>query len=575
MTQASDRSAQRIQELDALLLQPGPLQAQIDMRVELAWETRMRQPERAAALGRQAVELSRSGEFKAAQYAPGVAGGLICQAFVDTYAGDLGAAIGKCQQALGLLDTASASAGRFRAYYTLGWAYFFLGDFPAALDNSLLALNLSHDRKDRLEEAWALDIIAACQGTFQDFDHSLPNFEAAMRIFTQFDDCDGQVRVGNNTGYALFVKRDHDRALETTRRALELARQVGLFMDFYNGCCTAAQILIDVDRLDEAEYYLREAVAGLQEDHWGIAHVSVLQEWSRLNLRRNEMLQAEDYLLRAVGLAKRLGRLDEQAACHRSLSVIYERQGQLDRALLQYKIFHELNEKVIGDQAARRLAVLQTKYEVETARRESELYRLRARELEQEIDDQKRAHDILEREAMLDPLTSLSNRRVFERILEQEILQARQNGQWLSLIMLDIDLFKAYNDTYGHVQGDECLQRVAMALAGGITRRDDLLVRYGGEEFICVLPATDMQGAQLVAERFRMSVVDMAIPHRASSVADHVTVSIGVISIRCSSGCQARDLIEQVDARLYAAKAAGRNRVHSEVISPDRGGSAS
>jgi diguanylate cyclase (GGDEF)-like protein len=138
---------------------------------------------------------------------------------------------------------------------------------------------------------------------------------------------------------------------------------------------------------------------------------------------------------------------------------------------------------------------------------------------------------------------------------------ARRNQQPLSLIMFDIDFFKQYNDCYGHIQGDDCLKRVAQALKSGAARPRDFLARYGGEEFALVLPETDERGAESVALRCRDALAAEEIVHETSPVAKVVTVSIGVGSLVPPLDGQPVQFIEEVDKRLYRAKLGGRNRL--------------
>jgi diguanylate cyclase (GGDEF)-like protein len=127
--------------------------------------------------------------------------------------------------------------------------------------------------------------------------------------------------------------------------------------------------------------------------------------------------------------------------------------------------------------------------------------------------------------------------------------------------MIDVDYFKYYNDSYGHQGGDECLRRVAAAMSSVVMRSSDAVARYGGEEFVILLPATDPEGACLVAERIRAAVEKLAMPHAKSEVADHVTVSIGVASIIVTTEGLPTQLIGFADEALYRAKHEGRNRV--------------
>ncbi len=170
------------------------------------------------------------------------------------------------------------------------------------------------------------------------------------------------------------------------------------------------------------------------------------------------------------------------------------------------------------------------------------------------------ANGRLEQLAARDGLTGVANRRVFEEHLQREWLRAQREGTELSLLMLDVDFFKAYNDALGHQQGDDCLRKVAAVAADHAARPGDLAARYGGEEFAVVLPATGAAGAQAVAEEIRTSLAALAVPHPASSVSPRVTISIGIATRRPGRGEEAGSLVSAADAALYRAKHEGRDR---------------
>ena len=160
-----------------------------------------------------------------------------------------------------------------------------------------------------------------------------------------------------------------------------------------------------------------------------------------------------------------------------------------------------------------------------------------------------------------DGLTKISNRRHFDAMLAYERNRHIRSGATLSLIMLDIDFFKSFNDTYGHVKGDECLQAVAQTVAQCLNRPTDLAARYGGEEFVCLLPDTDILGALNLAESIRRAVMQCAIPHAGSQVASVVTVSIGLVSCVCHDSILPEQIVQRADEQLYLAKNEGRNCV--------------
>lgn len=176
--------------------------------------------------------------------------------------------------------------------------------------------------------------------------------------------------------------------------------------------------------------------------------------------------------------------------------------------------------------------------------------------------------DLLRDRVYLDGLTGVHNRRYFNERSATEWGRTKRNNSALSVVMLDVDHFKKFNDHYGHQSGDDCLCQIATALQAGLNRSADLLARYGGEEFVCLLPETDLAGALDVAERLRQQVLELRIPHASSSAAEIVTVSLGVCT-RPSSQNAANEsddktidaLLRQADAQLYLAKQRGRNQL--------------
>ena len=181
----------------------------------------------------------------------------------------------------------------------------------------------------------------------------------------------------------------------------------------------------------------------------------------------------------------------------------------------------------------------------------------------------KNRQDGLRKLALIDGLTGIPNRRQFDETLDREWRRTMRDGGWLSLAMIDIDYFKQFNDTYGHSAGDDCLKSVAEQIVSCLQRPADLAARFGGEEFACVLPQTDLPGAKLVGDSMYQRMRDAAIPHTQSEVADHLTVSIGIVSVSSGSDVQAVSIIEAADRLLYGAKQAGRNRVCASLFSPD------
>lgn len=189
----------------------------------------------------------------------------------------------------------------------------------------------------------------------------------------------------------------------------------------------------------------------------------------------------------------------------------------------------------------------------------------RCAELELRLDERTRqldeANKTLRRMATVDAVTGIANHRYFRDFLESEWRRALRDLAPVSVLMIDIDDFKGFNDAFGHQAGDECLRRVAAALSACVGRAGDLVARYGGEEFVAVLGHTDLEGGLTMAERFRDRVEALAIPHPRADTTNCVTVSVGVATMPASRLASPDDLVGLSDAALVSAKREGRNRV--------------
>jgi diguanylate cyclase (GGDEF)-like protein len=174
------------------------------------------------------------------------------------------------------------------------------------------------------------------------------------------------------------------------------------------------------------------------------------------------------------------------------------------------------------------------------------------------------ANQKLAASAATDGLTGVPNRRSFDDAFELETRSARREGSDLSLLIFDIDFFKGYNDQYGHLAGDDCLRRVASALAAGLHRPGDLFARYGGEEFVALLPQTNLAGALVVAEDLRRAVERLGLEN-SSSLIGRVTVSVGAAILSADADAPVTELLGRADQALYLAKHSGRNSVRVDA----------
>lgn len=173
----------------------------------------------------------------------------------------------------------------------------------------------------------------------------------------------------------------------------------------------------------------------------------------------------------------------------------------------------------------------------------------------------KRKTDLLEKLSSIDGLTEIPNRRQFDETLSNEWARARRAQSNISLILIDIDFFKQYNDHYGHAAGDKCLQKVAKTLKHSLKRPSDFVARYGGEEFVVILSEIDHKSALMMANKLNESIFQLELPHEASQVSEYLTISLGIATTIPQDDQRHESLLETADKYLYEAKSSGRNQV--------------
>jgi diguanylate cyclase (GGDEF)-like protein len=544
-TQSEKRLAQVFSALD-----------KIDSTNQLAWKLRIYQPERARALSVEAAGLATAKDQSV--YTRGLAASLITLAFLESEEGDLESAISDCLKALSLLKDDVTSENLISAWYTLGWSYYYSGDFPAALEYGLKALSKSEEVGSKENEAWALDLAAS---TFKDPTQSLLMYQKALKMFDELNISEGKVRVLNNMACALSELGDQNAALEYCQKSLELAQEIELKRDPINIIGTMGQIFFAMGKYDQAKSNLQNAKRLAENYGRDIGYIYVLVDLGGVCLAQNEFEEAEEQLFLALSTATKWKLKTEQMRCHGFLSELYEKQGKVDKALAHYKLFHSLKESVAGESSARQIAILKMSHKVETSQRDMEIQRLQNAKLQHEINEQKRIQSILENLATRDSLTNLYNRRHFLTLAEHEWKRALRYGHPFSVLMLDMDDFKLINDRFGHATGDQALIMVAGLIKGSL-RKVEIAGRYGGDEFAVILPETPLESGSIVGKRIRDKVTKQPLKTNKGFI--NLTVSIGVSGL--SSGVQDQvksleELLHQADVALYRSKDAGKNQV--------------
>lgn len=543
-------------QTEEILAQGISMRDKIDATNHLAWKLRICHPEQARSLSKEAASLAKAEGHSV--YALGLAASLNTLAFLESEDGDLDSAISDCLKALSLLKDDQLSDQLLAAWYTLGWSYYYSGDFPAALEYGLKALKGSEEVGIKEKEAWALDLAAS---TFKDPKQALPMYQKALQIFDALADNEGQSRVLNNMACTVLELKDFSSALEYSQKSLQLAQQANLRRDEINIHGTIGEIFLAMGEYEQARNRLHNAILLAEKYGRGISYIYILVDLGEVYLAQNEFEKAEKQLFFALETASKWNLKNEKMRCHQFLSELYEKQRKVDKALEHYKLFHALKESVAGESSARQIAILKMNHEVETTQRDMEIQRLQNAKLQNEINEQKRIQSILENLATRDSVTNLYNRRHFLTLAEHEWKRALRYGHPFSVLMLDLDDFKQINDLFGHATGDQALIMVA-GLIQGTLRKIEIAGRYGGDEFAVILPETPTEKGLIVGKRIRDKVTDQ--PLKTNKGLINLTVSIGVSGLSSETEEKAitlEELLHQADVALYRSKGSGKNQV--------------
>ncbi|MGD2181595.1 diguanylate cyclase [Lusitaniella coriacea] len=248
--------------------------------------------------------------------------------------------------------------------------------------------------------------------------------------------------------------------------------------------------------------------------------------------------------------------------------------GSKDETLAIETVRHGAQDYLVKEQVSAEVLIRSIRYALERAqlleklRQNEERLQQFNRELKERVEERtielseknEQLKNLLKR-SMTDHLTGIANRYSVAELLEREWKNALRNAMPLSIIMMDIDFFKPYNDTYGHPQGDECLKQVAHSIQQTLKRPKDLVARYGGEEFLAILPDTDRAGAMVVVRQIQADIWVLNLFHPASPIRDRITLSFGVATIIPEGKTQSTTLIAMADKALYLAKQRGRDRI--------------
>jgi diguanylate cyclase (GGDEF)-like protein len=465
------------------------------------------------------------------------------------------------QESLSLAEARQYLFGAAVALNRMGNAYDRLGDYGTALEAHHRGLALRREIGDRFGEASSLGNIGNVHIQMREYEEALSWHEACLALSREIGNKRQEASALGNIGLCYQVLGDLSASVQYHRDSLVLKTRMRDRQGEANSLGNLGSTLILRGEYAEAESYLIRALECNREIGDRHSETHCLIALGRLYERGKGASGPNDdrdvgSLMTALERAHEIGSLELEFLTHEAFVEVYRARGDFENALAHYEEFHRLKETLFTEEMARRTRTIQARHEVEQARKEAEIQRLRNVELMEALAEADGLREVAERLAREDSLTGLLTRRYAEERLAEAFAHALRYRRPLTLVLADVDNFKRINDTCSHQVGDAVLKEVGQLFREGC-RATDIAARFGGEEFLLILPETDGDAALTLCERLRSAVERFNWDTLCHGL--HVTISMGLCDDIAQPGHE--KMLSVADARLYAAKRDGKNLV--------------
>jgi diguanylate cyclase (GGDEF)-like protein len=460
-------------------------------------------------------------------------------------------------EAYSIVETISFPTGLLDTLTGLSWGYYFLGDYVKAKSYVERAIQLAESLDDAARLWRVRNAAGAILSDTNEVERALEYLKLNIdQLSEERINHDGCIAY-NNMAMVLLTCERYEEAEEAALQALDMVAKWNQPLTAVCVLDTLGLVYKGKKQYDLSLLYYREAINIQTPLRYRNINFEPYLNLGEVLLLTGELQEAEEMLKIALTLAEEKQGSRLEYVCYEKLADIAEKKGNYKQALEYYQRFHKEKERMFNQQKINQIADLISTHKLENALKDARILELQNISLLREIETQKQRHVELEYLATTDPLTGMMNRRHFGTLANFQFEEARRSGQPMSVVMFDIDHFKTVNDQFGHRVGDEVLVKVAKAINLSI-RAGDLACRYGGEEFLLLIPDHDLESTLIIADRVRMAIE--ALSMSVGDEAINITISAGVATLH-SEDVDLDGLIERADQRLLKAKTLGRNTV--------------
>lgn len=520
-------------------------------------------PKKSLALGEEAYKLSIE-----LNYTYGIARSLLTMGYASRSLSNYAEYLPKLEEALEIFTFLEDLEGQMRVLNLIGVSYFYFGKYEQALEFFKSSLILANNIQDKKLQSSILNNIGEIHRELEKYEDALDYYLKALQISEEIDDNYNVTVILMNIGHIHNRLNRNQEALSYYNKSIDISENIQDSIGKGEALNKKGEIYEKMNNISEALKLYEESLLILEKCENRFYQIDVLLNLGSHYVKRDKHLKGMEYLQRALELAQKISANKKLYSAHRYLAECYERQGNYEKSLYHYKLYHEIEKQVTTENIEEKSKIITIEYRLEQAQKEAEIFQLKNIELKEkneEIEDKARllaiANEKLEYLSSIDELTGIPNRRIFNRVIKKEWNSCMQEAMPLTVIIIDVDFFKDYNDNYGHLKGDECLKQVANTLAEVLRSSCDFIGRFGGEEFGIILTGAGYEYSIMIAEQMRISIESLQIKHEYSSAAPHLTISLGVATVMPQKHLTYKELINAADKELYKAKKNGRNMV--------------